>query len=111
MMIYVVYGALLEAERVPRLSEPLQPVVRLCDGDVRDDGGIAQGAGVPVPLSEIGAYVEARGARQADTVGRVVRLRLGIGLFSANRYISVFIKPNPIYIGIHKSETDKSDTI
>ena len=37
---------------------------------------------------------------------------LGIGFFfSANRIISVSIKPNPIYIGISKSQTDKSDTI
>ena len=38
-------------------------------------------------------------------------VRLGIDFFLTNRHISVFLKPNPIYIGIHKSETDKSDTI
>ena len=40
-----------------------------------------------------------------------LKVRLDIGFVSANRYISVFLKPNPIYIGIPESQTDKSDTI
>ena len=38
-------------------------------------------------------------------------VRLGIGFISANRYITVFQKPHPIYIGIPECQTDKSDTI
>ncbi len=42
----VVDRPVVKAEREARLGEPLQSVVRLGDRYVRDDGGVAYGAGV-----------------------------------------------------------------
>jgi hypothetical protein len=44
-------------------------------------------------------------------ISAFMALRLGIGFISANRYISVFLKPHPICIGIPECQTNKSDTI
>ena len=38
-------------------------------------------------------------------------IRLGIVFSGKPIYISVFLKPNPIYICISKCQTDESDTI
>ena len=55
------------------MSEPLQPVVRLGDREVRDDEPVVRRAGILVPRPEVGAYIERGVARQIDSAGRIVR--------------------------------------
>ncbi len=49
--------------------------------------------------------------RKEQGASAELAVRMGIGFISANRYIAVFQKPHPMYIGIPECQTDKSDMI